>query len=337
MIEKENSVVIITGITGYVGSMLAKELIAKGYKVRGLARSKEKLLKVFNNQEIEALDIVYGDITNKEDITNLLNCSLNKYVVHAAASVSIESKKLTKELYKINVLGTKNICDCSIEYKVNKFIYISSTNALITKVKGKIIEPVIYEEDKINGGYGKSKAIASQYVLDKINNQELKGVIIHPSAIVGPGDYSSTHMSQLIKDFLNHKLPCSIKGNYSFVDVRDIVNIVLVLLNNDSLRSNYIVTSQSTSITNFINIVAQYKSLKKIKNVPIFLAYFGLPFVKLYCKIKHIRPLYTLYALQTVKENVNFDNSALKEEFDYQFISLENSVKDQVDFIIKDN
>ncbi len=325
---------IITGITGYVGSVLAKTLISKGYKVRGLARSKNKLLKVFSQNELEHLDIVYGDIVSKEDIENLLNCEGKKYVIHTAASVSIESKKLTKGLYNINVNGTINICEACIKNHVEKFIYVSSTNALVTSVKGKINEPSIYEANKINGGYGKSKALASQYVLDKINNKELNGVIIHPSAIIGPGDYSNTHMSQLMSDFLNHKLPCSIKGNYNFVDVRDVVNLILIMLKNDTKRANYIIASQSETVTNFINIIAKYKNLKKIKNVLTFLAYIGLPFVRLYCLIKHIRPLYTLYALQTVKENADFDNSIVKNEFNYSFKSLEESVIDQVEFII---
>lgn len=328
-------VYIITGITGFVGNVLAKKLLKENKTVIGLARTREKIEKVFTCDEVKRLTIIYGDITNKQDVEKLFKYIVgNIYVIHTAAKVSIEDKKITKELYNINVQGTINICDIALQNHVQKFIYVSSTDALNSFETKSIKEPIDYKPNLIRGGYGKSKAIASEYVLNKIKQDNLPGIIIHPSAIIGAGDYSNTHMTQLICDFLRKKLPCSIKGTYNFIDVDDLTEVLLKLLKSNK-KNIYIVSGYDMSITDFINTVADYKNMKKIKNVPVFLAYIGLPFVKVYCLLRHIRPLYTSYALQTVKKKCCFDNSRLKIEFNFQNTPLNESIKKHVDFIVE--
>ena len=56
---------IVTGCTGYVGNMITKKLLSEGCNVIGLARSKEKVDRVFKNQKPT---IIYGDIRNESDL-----------------------------------------------------------------------------------------------------------------------------------------------------------------------------------------------------------------------------------------------------------------------------
>ena len=113
---------IITGITGYVGNVIAKRLLEENKHVIGLARSKEKIRKVFK-KDYENLEIVYGDIRSKEDIAKLFKYENKKYVViHLVAYVTIgEGDKET--LYSITLGGTKNIVDES-------FAQIEQANSL---------------------------------------------------------------------------------------------------------------------------------------------------------------------------------------------------------------
>ena len=90
----DETIYIITGITGYVGNVIAKKLLEENKHVIGLARSKEKVKKVFK-KDYENLEIVYGDIRSKEDIAKLFKYENKKYVViHLVAYVTIgESDK----------------------------------------------------------------------------------------------------------------------------------------------------------------------------------------------------------------------------------------------------
>ena len=120
----DEKIYILTGVTGYVGNVIAKKLLDENKHVIGLARSKERVKKVFK-KDYENLEIVYGDSRNKEDIAKLFKYENKKYVViHLVAYVTIgEGNKET--LYSITVDGTRNIVDEAKKHDVVKFINIS--------------------------------------------------------------------------------------------------------------------------------------------------------------------------------------------------------------------
>ena len=66
---EQNYTYIVTGCTGYVGNVITKKLMESGHKVIGLARSKEKVKKVFKDNPPSS--IIYGDIRNKDDLDKL--------------------------------------------------------------------------------------------------------------------------------------------------------------------------------------------------------------------------------------------------------------------------
>lgn len=170
---------IITGANGHLGFNLIKKLLDKDIEIRAFDLNfRDDYIKHKN------LKIYKGNICNKEDIKKLFenkNYS-NLYVIHCAGIVSIASK-YDQRVYDVNVNGTKNIVDISIEKRVKKFIYISSVHAIPEKNKNIITEISNFKEQDVVGLYAKTKAIATQYVLDKIKKQ-LNAIIIHPSGII---------------------------------------------------------------------------------------------------------------------------------------------------------
>lgn len=170
---------IITGANGHLGFNLIKKLLDKDIEIRAFDLNfRDDYIKHKN------LKIYKGNICNKEDIKKLFenkNYS-NLYVIHCAGIVSIASK-YDQRVYDVNVNGTKNIVDISIEKRVKKFIYISSVHAIPEKNKNIITEISNFKEQDVVGLYAKTKAIATQYVLDKVK-KGLNAIIIHPSGII---------------------------------------------------------------------------------------------------------------------------------------------------------
>ena len=117
---------IVTGCTGYVGNVLTKKLLSEGKKVTGLARSKEKVQRVFGNTPP---DIIYGDIREPLDVEKLFTGDKPFVVIHTVAYVTI-GEGSTDELFDVTVKGTQTIVDAALRHDTRKFLHISSSEAI---------------------------------------------------------------------------------------------------------------------------------------------------------------------------------------------------------------
>ena len=122
----KNATYIVTGCTGYVGNVLAKKLMDEGCNVVGLARSEDKVRRVYGEH---APQIVYGDVTKQEDADRLFVGNGPFVVIHTVAKVSIGEAK-AKEVYDVTVNGTRNIVDACVRHGAAKLLHISSTEVL---------------------------------------------------------------------------------------------------------------------------------------------------------------------------------------------------------------
>lgn len=328
--EKE-LVCIVTGCTGYVGNVLTKKLLQEHVRVIGLARDQKKVQRVFQNNLPEK--IVYGDILNKKDLSQLFPYDDVEYVViHTVAYVTIgEGNK--KDLFDITVQGTQNIIDEAIKHPIKKFLQISSTEAISKKVQ--------LNEDLSNyipsacnkKGYSLAKSQADEVVLKAVKSHDLNASLLLLAGVLGPGDYSYTHMTQVMCDFFNGKLPASIHGGYNDFDIRDLADVLLNIINNSKKGKSYVFANKPDKINEVLEIIAKKYNKKMPPTLPLWVAYIGLPFLYLESKIRKKRPLYTLSSLASLKENTNFPIKKSEEEFGYHPRPLRNTVCDHMEFL----
>lgn len=86
----------------------------------------------------------------------------------------------------------------------------------------------IFNPDDVVGLYTKTKAEAARYVMDSVKNKLLNSCIVHPSGILGPYDFSNSHLTALVSEIVRCKLPMCVKGEYDFVDVRDVAKGIIL-------------------------------------------------------------------------------------------------------------
>ena len=148
-------------------------------------------------------------------------------VFHLAGIIEIGSGNKRK-VHEVNVNGSKNVVEaCKIAH-VKKLVYTSSVHAIPEK-QGIITETKEFDPKLVKGTYAKSKAEATNYILNS-NSKELEVIIAHPSGVIGPYEYIKSNMGQLIIDCANGRMKASIKGGYNFVDVRDVANGIILAL-----------------------------------------------------------------------------------------------------------
>ena len=117
--------ILVTGGAGYIGSVLAADLLSKGFKVRVFDRfmfGGESLLSLVNNKNLEILE---GDVRDRDRLK--IAVSGIDSIIHLAALVGEpacrENPKVTKE---INLEAAKNSANSAKEKGVARFIFAST-------------------------------------------------------------------------------------------------------------------------------------------------------------------------------------------------------------------
>lgn len=322
---------IVTGANGHLGNTIIRDLRNEAKNVRALIlkNDNDKLLKSLGAQ------IVYGDVRDEKTLDELFENKENRnlYVIHAAGIVSITRKK-NKLLYDVNVNGTKLITDYALKNNVEKFIYVSSVHAIPEKPNNETIKEVKYfDYNIVVDDYAKSKAIASNYVIEKIN-EGLNGLIVHPSGIIGPYDYGRAHMTMMIEEYMNGYLTSRVDGAYDFVDVRDVSKGIISALYKGRIGETYILSGHRVHLKEMFEILQKLSGRKrKINVLPKWFAKLAAPLAELFYRIRKLPPIYTNYSLYTLDSNSHFSNEKARENLDYSPRALKETLFDTTYFL----
>jgi len=143
----ENSLFLITGGAGFIGSNLVEAILNMGYKVRCLddlsTGRKENVDMFLNNPQYE---FIKGDIKDFE--TCLKACEGVDYVLNQAAWGSVPRSIEMPVFYCANnILGTVNMMEAAVRNNVKKFVYASSSSVYgdepnLPKIEGREGKPL---------------------------------------------------------------------------------------------------------------------------------------------------------------------------------------------------
>ena len=325
---------IVTGGTGFVGNNVVRTLVSGGAAVRTLVRSKEKADTALKGIKVE---LFFGDVRDRDAITKLFDGLENREIVfiHTASEVLIGgNSRQYKTMDDLNYNGVKNIVEACLAHKA-RLVYVSSVHAINEPPKNRLTTEIEhFDPQSVVGKYAKSKARASALVMDAVKNPGLDAVIVHPSGIVGPNDYSDTHLTQMVIDYMENRIPTAVDGGYDFVDVRDVASGIIKAAEKGKTGDCFLLTNKYYSVMEMLAMLHEITGGKKIKSkLPMWLAYFSLPFLSVYFTIRGKRPLYTAYSLYTLKSNSNFSHEKASKELGYSPRSLRESLADAVTFI----
>lgn len=321
---------LVTGAAGHLGSVVSQQLIKSGKIVRALVLPIEKHIP-------EKSEIYFGNICEKESIKQ---CFENRngrelVVIHCAGIVSIASK-YNRELYDVNVTGTRNVVDFCKKFNVSKLVYVSSVHAIPEKPDGAVITEISeFNPDKVVGAYAKTKAEATSYVLDA-TKQGLNACVVHPSGIIGPHDYGRGHITTMVIDYYKRRLTSGIDGGYDFVDVRDVASGIISACDNGRRGECYILSNKYYQVREILTMLHEITGKKEIKNfLPLWFVKATAPLAELYYKILKQPPLFTSYSIYTLNSNALFSHQKATDELGYSTRDMKETLTDTVCWLKK--
>jgi nucleoside-diphosphate-sugar epimerase len=335
--------VLVTGGTGLVGAHLLYRLISNGEKVRAIYRREKTLKRVahvfsyFSNDAetlFNTIDWVEADLN---DIPKLQSAFRDiTHVYHCAAFVSFEPDKY-HQLRRINIGGTANIVNLCISNSVKKLCYVSSIATIghHENPEKLINEETAWNPEDDNNVYAITKYGAELEVW-RGSQEGLDVVMVNPGIVLGSGYWdggSSGHLFKKIKDGMSYY----VNGITGYVDVFDVVNIMIKLMNSVIKDEKYILVSENLSFKDFQYKVAYELNVKppqkEAKPWLLNLAW-RLDWLK-HKLFKSRRSL----SKQTSKSAVNiskYDNSKLKNELDFEFKPIDHSIKEICQLYLRD-
>lgn len=170
--------VLVTGINGYIGTVLGQELLKAGHAVTGLDTDYYAEAWLYDMPGFRKIDTVFKDIRDvtKSDLEGF------DAVVHLAELSNDPVGENDPELtYQINHLGTKKLIDTAKEAGVKRFIYYSSCS--VYGASDKVLDET--SETNPLTAYAKAKVLNEKYILD-VADRTFTPIIFRNATVYGP-------------------------------------------------------------------------------------------------------------------------------------------------------
>lgn len=243
--------ILVTGGTGFIGSRLAKKLHDSGADITILARRKQENLP---------FKIILDDLTNP----NLHFEQKFDVVCHLASVTPLEKNK--KIIQSVNYDGVKNLFSAVSGAKL--YVYISGL-AVFDPKYDKIIETTPKKSDT---EFIKTRIKAQEFLEEKCKKSGINFSVAYLGDVVyGNGGF----FKSMILDRMQNgtfRIPGNGKYVKNFIHVEDVVGALIAVILKSETDSYILTDSKPAPFVEFLNYISDHLGVKKPKTVPTALA-----------------------------------------------------------------
>jgi dihydroflavonol-4-reductase len=240
---------LVTGATGFVGSHVARQLVAAGDAVRVLVRASSNLA-VLENLQVEPVE---GDLRDGASLERALRGVRRVY--HVAADYRLWTPK-PAEIYESNVEGTRRLLAAAHRAGVERIVYTSTVATIAVPRHGALPnEGTQATVAEMIGHYKRSKFLAEQVAVEAARGG-VPVVIVNPTAPVGPGDWKPTPTGRIILDFLQGKMPAYVDTGLNVAAVEDVAAGHLLAAEKGRIGERYILGARNMTLKQILDALA---------------------------------------------------------------------------------
>ena len=264
--------ILITGATGFIGKNLVEGLFNKGgHNIFCMVRNpqKAKALEPFG------VKLIYADITQKPFLDKLLSYKID-IIFHTAACVENKNSSI---LRRVNVLGSKNICELALKLGVEKLVYISSVAVISGNTRVPLVEDLPFKATNI---YGESK-IEAEKVVCKYREKGLKIIIVRPPMVYGEDEPHMLSFLLFITKYRLFPLLDRGKSKLHLGYVKNIAEAMIFLMDKEEAQkgSFFLGDDEVLTVREVFDIFAKALRVKSLPNLPSWVKpiLINLPFI----------------------------------------------------------
>lgn len=241
---------LVTGATGFLGSHVARQLLAAGDSVRVLVRRTSNL-QALDGLAAERLE---GDLNDSASLKRAV--SGVRRVFHVAADYRLWTRN-PDEIYETNVQGTRRLLEAAADAGVERFIYTSTVATIAVPQRGPKLpnEETRARLDQMIGHYKRSKFLAEMEAM-KAAASGVPVITVNPTAPVGPADWKPTPTGRIILDFLNGKMPAYVDTGLNLAPVEDVAAGHLLAADKGRIGERYILGARNMTLKQILEALA---------------------------------------------------------------------------------
>lgn len=243
-----SDIALVTGASGFVGSAVARALIARGLHVRVLMRPSASRLNIASLQ----CEPVTGDMRDEGSMTAALKGA--RYFFHVAADYRLWARD-PGEIEHNNLKGAQATMGAALKAGVERVVYTSSVAALKPGA-GAVDETSRHTPKTVIGSYKRSKLMAEREVERLIKEEGLPAVIVAPSTPIGPRDVKPTPTGRIIVEAATGRMPAFVDTGLNLVHVDDVAQGHLLALDRGRIGENYILGGADVALKDMLGDIA---------------------------------------------------------------------------------
>ena len=320
--------ILVTGATGFVGSVVARELLARGESVRALARPGSDR----RNFHGLTLEIAEGDLRDAASLQRA--CRGCSGLFHVAADYRLWTPR-PQELYDSNVEGTRRLMMAALEAGISRVVYTSSVATLGLNADGSpATEDTPVAEVDMIGHYKRSKFQAERVVDELVAREALPAVIVNPSTPIGPFDVKPTPTGRVIRDAFFGRIPAFVDTGLNLVHVEDVARGHLLAFEKGQVGRRYILGGEDMALREILAAIARLAGrrpptveLPRLGLMP--LAFLAETWARL---SGGPEPQLTLDGLRMSRKKMFFDSGRAMRELGYGFRPAQQAIEAAVDW-----
>lgn len=230
----------VTGGTGFVGANLVRALLARGLRVRALARKGADL----TNLKGLDVELVEGDLSRPKGLEGA------RWVFHVAADYRLWAPD-PRPMYEANVQGTINVIEAA---KGAERVVVCSSVAAVKPPRDRTPADETHE-------YGSVEEVISDYkkskYLGELEALKRGAVVVNPAAPIGPYDIKPTPTGRIVLDFIKGDLPSYIDTGLNVVHVADVAEGHWLAARKGKPGQRYILGGENLTFKQILDLLAE--------------------------------------------------------------------------------